>query len=145
MTTAIDIVNGAAEEIGVKVSAQNLESEDYQIFFTRMNDMLSEWSDSGLTPAFVEVFNSDDIVQVDRSAVGSIKYNLAIRCAPAFQKIVTNALALSASDSLDRLYTSTDFIGDVAFPDTLPIGSGNECPDFGTNRRFFNDNKDENF
>jgi hypothetical protein len=145
MTTALEIVNGAAEEIGVKVAEQDLQAEDYQTIFTRMNDMLLEWADAGITPAFQEVFNAGDIVLIDDNARRAVKTNLAISCAPSFQKIVTQALALVASDSFDRLSASVDFIGEIAYPDTLPMGSGNHCPGLDTNERFFPNNKRDNF
>lgn len=145
MTTALDIVNGAAEDIGVKTAEVTLEAEDYQIIFNRMNDMLLEWADIGLTPAFKEVFNPTDVVAIDGNARRAVKANLAVYAAPAFQKIVTPALAEIASVSLSRLQASTDFIGDIEFPDTLPIGSGNQCESVDTYRRFFPSNKDGNF
>jgi hypothetical protein len=147
MTTARQIVNGAAEELGVKTAEITLESDDFNAFFNRMNDMLLEWADSGLTPAFKEVFNGDDTIEIDSNARAAIKFALAIRCAPSFQKPITAGLAENARDSLSRLESSTAFIGDVQFPDTLPIGSGNECPDFGFSQddRFFPGNQKENF
>lgn len=147
MTTAAQIVDGAAEEIGVKTAEIALEPEDAQIIFTRMNDMLSEWADSGITPGFKEVFDLTDTVDIDRNAVAAVKYNLAIRCAPAFKKTVSSALAAISGSTLDRLMASNSFI-DVQFPDTLPVGSGNsQCDDNDNffNNRFFPTNKKENF
>ena len=145
MTTANDIIVGAAEEIGVKTAEVTLESEDYQVIMDRLNDMLMEWSDEGLTTSFNEVSNSTDVVDVERSAVSAIKYNLAIRCAPSFQKVITPALEALAESTLNRLKASSLFIGNVAYPDTLPTGSGNECPGSYDFDRFFSENKDENF
>ena len=102
MTTAAQIVDGAAEEIGVKTAEIALEAADAQSILNRMNDMLLEWADSGLTPAFIEVFNLSDTVNVDRNAVAAVKFNLAIRCASAFQKVITQSLALSASSTDTR-------------------------------------------
>jgi len=145
MTTVLQIVDGAAEEIGIKTAEENLESADYQVILNRMNDMLLEWADIGLTPEFVEVFNSTDSVNVDRNAVAAIKYALAIRCAPLFQKAVSPFLAQVASDSMSRLEASVVSIGQVAYPDSLPQGSGNECPGTFRRDRFFPSNKVENF
>jgi hypothetical protein len=145
MTTANDIVIGAAEEIAVKTAEIPLEPDDYQVIFNRMNDMLSEWADEGLTTSFKVVSNSTDTVDVERSSVAAIKYNLAVRCAPAFQKLVTPALESIAESTLNRLKASVVFIGDPSFPDTLPQGSGNDCPDRFLQDRFFGPNKSENF
>ncbi len=145
MTTVLQIVDGAAEKIGVKEAESALESADFQIIVNEMNDLLTEWSDIGLTPAFKEVTESTDTVDIDRNAVSAVKNALAIRIAPSFERIVTQALALNASNSLSRLETSVVFIGEVAFPDTLPTGSGNDCPDSFINDRFFKSNPSENF
>ena len=145
MTTALDIVNGAAQHLGVKTAEIALEADDFQVLFDDMNDMLLEWADIGLTPAFNEVFNSSDTIEVDGNARAAIKSNLAMRSASAFQKPVTQTLALLASDSIARLEASTDFIGEVELPDTLPIGSGNQCPDNNIDQRFFPSGKKENF
>jgi hypothetical protein len=108
----------------------------------RLNDLGFEWADSGLTPAFIEVANRDDIVNIDNNARAAFKFTLAIRIAPAFERIVTLALATNADTALQRLQASTVFIGDVAFPDTLPEGSGNDCL---TDTRFFPQNEKERF
>lgn len=145
MTTVLQIVNGSAEKLGVKSAESALEAGDFQVIVDEMNDMLTEWADNGLTPAFKEVTESDDIVDVDRNAVSAIKNNLAIRIAPSFQRVVQPSLALIASTSLQTLEASVIFIGQVALPDTLPSGSGNDCSNIFSNDRFFPQNKKVNF
>lgn len=145
MTTVLQIVDGAAEKLGVKTAESALEAGDFQVIVDEMNDLLSEWSDIGLTPAFKEVTESTDTVDVDRNTVSAIKNALAVRMAPTFQRVITPALAEIARDSLARLEASTDFIGEIAYPDTLPTGSGNDCADVSVDRRFFKQNNKETF
>ena len=145
MTTVKQIVDGAAEHIGVKTAEIPLQPDDFQVILNNMNDMLSEWADIGLTPAFQEVSDSTDIVSIDRNAVSAVKSNLAILIAPSFQKIVTPALAAISESTLTRLRASVVHIGQVAYPDTLPTGSGNDCQDSFRDDRFFPTNKTENF
>jgi hypothetical protein len=145
MTTALQIVNGAAEKLGVKTAESALESGDFQVILDEMNDMLAQWADTGLTPAFKRVSNSTDTVDVDDNAVGAIKNNLAIQIAPSFQRNIQQSLAMIAAKSLQALEASVVYIGAVAYPDTLPTGSGNECSNIFTNDRFFTQNKTENF
>ena len=145
MTTALQIVDGAAEHIGVKTAEISLEAFEFQLILNNMNDLLEEWNESGLTPAFSSVENSTDTVDIPRAGVAAAKYELAIRIAPAFQKNISQALVLNAAKSLQRLEAAQVFIGQVAYPDTLPTGSGNDCADTAIDRRFFNQNTKENF
>lgn len=143
MTTALQIVNSAAEKIGVKTAEIPLEADDYRVIFEEMNDMLSEWADSNITPTFSDVTNSTDTVDVPRDAIGAVKSMLAVRIAPIFQKTISPGLATSASVAYNRLLASSVYIGPVAYPDTMPMGSGNEQCD--NDDRFFPENKVENF
>ena len=145
MTTATQIINGAAEEIGVKTAEIALQPGDFQVILDRMNDMLSEWADLGRAPSFVDVSDGADTVSIDRNAVAAAKYNLAIRIAPSFGRVVTPTLTALAGGTLNNLRTSVNHIGKVAFPDTLPTGSGNDCPDSFNEDRFFPSNQPENF
>ena len=145
MTTVQQIVDGAAEEIGVKTAEIPLQPADFQAILNRMNDMGAEWADSGLTPAFIEKLNRTDTVNIDRNAVAAFKYNLALRLASPFQRVISDALALSAKTTLQKLEASVIHIGDVAYPDSLPTGSGNDCGSIFTEDRFFPSNSDENF
>ena len=145
MTTVQQIIDGAAEELFVKTAETNLEAGDYQMFLDRMNDMGAEWADIGLTPAFVPKLNATDTVNIDRNAVGAFKYALAIRCASVFQRAVSQDLNTNSINSLARLRASVINISNVAYPDTLPTGSGNDCGHTFREDRFFPSNKEENF
>ena len=145
MATMLEVVNDAMEEIEVKTAEIPLTSDELQSGIRRCNDLLAEWADLGLTPGYIEVFNGDDVLNVDRNAIRAIKKNLAMELAPSFQKPITQALAKCARESLESLENSAIHIGDVAFPDTLPLGSGNECNTFYDDERFFPQNKTENF
>ena len=143
MATVLDIANGAAEEIGVKTAEIPLEPEDYQVIITRMNDLLTEWADLGLTPQFKEVLNSTDTVDIDRNAVYAAKLELAMRISLPFQKPITDALRFLADRALRKLESSAVGKINVAYPDSLPVGSGNEFGDI--NERFYPQNPEHNF
>jgi hypothetical protein len=143
MTTVLQIVNGAAVKIGLKTAEVDLEAFEFQQILDEMNDMLSIWADRGLTPAFVQVSNSTDTVNIEDSAVSAAKNNLAINIAPSFDKLITPALAKIAADTLQALQSSTVFLGRIKYPDTLPMGSGNGCTDY--EERFFPANLEKNF
>ena len=142
MTTALQIVEGAAVKANIKTAEIPLEAFESQQILDDMNDLLTEWADIGLTPAFTEVSNLTDTVDIDRNAVSAAKNALSIRIAPSFNKALTQGMVINAETSLRRLEASVVFIGDVSFPDTLPTGSGNDCYD---DDRFFDSNKKANF
>lgn len=139
------IVEDAFEEIGVKTAEVELTGDELQSGIRRCNDMLLEWDDIGVIVGYSEVLNGDDTVNVERNAIGAVKYNLAIRLAPSFQKPITAALATVAGSTLDVLLASNTDLSNIAYPDTLPLGSGNQCGSNDTNQRFFPNNKMDNF
>ena len=145
MTTMLEIVNAAFEEIGVKTAEVDLTGDELQSGISRCNDMLLQWDDIGIIVGYNEVLNGDDIVNVERSAIGAVKANLSIRLAPSYQKLITPALAAIASGTLDVLMASSTDLSNIAYPDTLPLGSGNQCANNDINRRFFPNNKTDNF
>tara|TARA_R110000782_G_C14731877_1_gene405293 strand:- start:539 stop:973 length:435 start_codon:yes stop_codon:yes gene_type:complete len=144
MPTMREIVQDAMEEIGVKTAEVSLTGDELQSGIRRCNDMLTEWADIGIVPGFNEVTNGDDLINVDRNAIGCVKYNLAIRIAPSYQKVVGPALAAIASGTLEMLMASVTDLSNIAYPDTLPMGSGNRCSD-DSFREFFPANKKSNF
>ena len=145
MATMREVVQDAFEEIGVKTAEVPLTDDELQSGIRRCNDMLTEWADIGITPGYNEVFNGDDVIQVDRNAVGAIKYNLATRLAPSYQKIIGIGLATNASTTYETLLASVTDLSNIAYPDTLPLGSGNYCGDNRTDSTFFPNNKPSNF
>lgn len=145
MATMREVVEDALEDIQVKTAETAVENDELQSGIRRVNDMLTEWADSGILPGYKEVLNADDVLNVERNAIGAIKTNVAIMLAPSFGKVASRELVQIASDKLAALRASTFYIGPVAFPDTLPLGSGNECPSSYDDERFFPENKTENF
>lgn len=136
---ALRFVESAAEEIGVKTAEITLESADAQVILSRMNDMLFEWRYLELTPRFEELLNLQQDVAIDPEANGAVKYNLALRIAPAFQRIISPDLRDLANTSRSTLEIITFTPIMVDYPDSLPIGSGNEC-NRNNSRRFFTPN-----
>jgi hypothetical protein len=145
MPTMREVVQDAMEEIGVKTAEVALTGDELQSGIRRCNDMLTEWADIGIVSGFNEVTNGDDLINVDRNAIGCVKYNLAIRLAPSYQKVVGPALAAIASGTLDVLMASVTDLSNIAYPDTLPMGSGNRCAGDDLLEKFFPANKKSNF
>ena len=140
-----EVVQDAFEEIGVKTAEVPLTNDELQSGIRRCNDMLLEWDELGVVTGYNEVLNGDDIVNVERNAIGAVKYNLALRLAPSFQKAAGPVLVALAVSTVDTLLASNADLSNVSYPDTLPLGSGNQCANNETDRRFFPNNKTRNF
>ena len=145
MATMREIVQDAFEEIGVKKAEVALTDDELQSGIRRCNDLLTSWDAIGYIVGYNPVTNGDDTLELEPAAISAVKYNLAARLAPSYQKTVTQELAAIAGDSFNILINQNIHIGDVAYPDSLPLGSGNTGCNTETDRRFFNNNQDENF
>ncbi len=139
-----EVVQDAFEEIGVKTAEVALTSDELQSGIRRCNDMLTEWAQAGSLAGYNPVFDGDDTIEADISAIGAIKYNLAVRLAPSYQKQVSMALATVADTTLSSLRAANTDLSNIPYPDSLPMGSGNTCKSY-TNRNFYPTNKRINF
>ena len=142
MTTATEIITEALENIGYIGAETVLEAADEIKAFKILNDMLAEWGESGTLPGAMPVGGLSDDIRASRGVISAIKMNLSGRCAAPFQVPITPTLAAAISASSEGLLRITAKIGDVAYPDTLPVGSGNECREY---IRFYPVNVEQNF
>lgn len=140
-----EVVEDALEDITVKKAEVSLTDDELQSGIRRVNDMLAQWDDLGIIAGYNPVTNGDDVLELDASAVAAVKAKLAIKLAPSYSKPITAALMQNATEAMDMLEAASAHIGEVAYPDSLPLGSGNQCPNTNTDRRFFNSNQKENF
>ena len=146
MTTMREVVQDAFEEIGVKTAEVALTNDELQSGIRRCNDLLTQWDDTGVIVGYNPVLNGDDTLEIDRNAVRAIKKSLAMDLAPSYQKVVSQALAAAVNDSYNALLVSGTNLSNVTYPDTLPLGSGNDCDDnYFVDDRFFPENKTDNF
>ncbi len=144
MSTAQHFVDRAMSRIGVKTAEVNLEASEAQTGLDLLNDLLASWE--VVTPiGFVPVANLSDSVRVPRFAHGAIIDNLAILIGPEFQKAINPALSATASSLRKDMQIALADIGEVRYPSTLPLGSGNQCASVDIDRRFFPADIETNF
>lgn len=141
MTTALEFITDATEEIGYKAAEVPLEADDIRGALRRLNALLSEWEPKGLGAA--PVMDAADTVRIAKENEYALMVNLAGRLAPFFRRPISPELAASIKASNKALLRQTAVIGEVKFPDTLPKGSGNHCD--SSDDRFFEQNNRENF
>jgi len=136
MTTGRDVVNGAFSHLGIP----NVSSEELSDGLEKMNDMLAAWEPIKKL-GFSPLSNAAHELRVPRYAIAAIKAYLAIVLASGMGKPVSAELALVAKNTNDDLLNATVNL-DVAFPSTLPMGSGNTSR---SDAEFFPENTPGNF
>ena len=145
MANSLDIITGALRHLGIVAAEAPLSAEEIRDGLEELNDMGSEWEVTGLPTGFEPTNDINKELAVPREYLGAFKSNLAVRLAPQFARAVSPALLQLATTTLNAMMTNIVFSDDeVSYPSTLPIGSGNECPDI-TDRRFFNPDEIRNF
>jgi len=144
MATATHIISRALTRLGIRASETAIEADELQDGLDMLNDMLSNWEESGYNLGFSPVSGITDEVRIPRGANAAVIDSLAIMLAPEYSRPVSPALAGAAKLSLANMLRSIVFIGDVDYPSTLPKGAGNECADW-IDDTFFPEKEQRNF
>ena len=127
--TVTEVVTGALQLLEIRTAESPIEANEAEDGLTALNDMMNEWNVDGINVGYESLDNVEDRLHVKLGAVGAIKANLAVYIAPEYGKSVSAALALRAKTSKRSLRGAIK-LNDAEFPDTLPIGSGNENNNF---------------
>ena len=144
MATAASFITRALQKAKVRTAETPIEANEMQDGLDALNDMLISWEQS-LQLGFSPVADKDDEVRVPRFAHAAIKAELAVILGAEYDAPIDQVLIAEAKTRKDELMVAVITIGDVAFPDTLPTGSGNGCSGFVIDRRFFPANEQDNF
>ena len=143
MATSLEIITGALKHLGINTDETPLTASETSDGLQDLNDMGEEFEES-LELGFEANTDASGQVNIPRMAVAMFKANLAMRIASQYSRTVSQSLAMLANDSYKRVLNFAVKAPQVQFPDTLPIGSGNECETW-IEDRFFPINRDENF
>lgn len=125
MATALDAITGGLKLLGVRTAESPLEDTEAQDGLESLNDMLNEWNLDDIDIGFETIDDVQDELFVDDGTLAGIKANLAIYMAPEYGRIVSDALALRAKIG-KAVIRGAISLRPLEFPDTLPVGSGNE-------------------
>lgn len=143
MATTREYVYRALAKLGVKSAETTIEASELNDGIETFNDMMTELEGSGILLGFVAVNSGDDEVRVPREAKGAIIANLAVRLASDYSRPVTAELAAEVKASTNNLLRSIVKLDNVAYPSTLPMGSGNRC--YEDDETFFTEESKVNF
>lgn len=121
-TVAKDIL----QELVVQGAESAIVSDESTTAIRYMNRYMTMLDAQGVKLGYAEVTNlSDDITIPSGALMGMIK-NVAIMLAPQFDVPVSADLKMAADQGLQAMYTLGAQQREMAYPGTLPIGSGNE-------------------
>lgn len=145
MATAADIIKGALRKLQVIASETPIEDDEIADGLEDLNDWGSSQEVGFLALGFCPLENTADEVNIPREAVGYFKDNLAIYIAGQYGTPIPQSTVISAEKTMIEVLNAFQGPINVQFPDTLPVGSGNECDLIDQDQRFFNQNRPENF
>ena len=123
--TALEIVTAALRLLEVQTTESPVEAPEAVDGLEALNDMMNEWNVDGIDVGYESLEVPSDILYVDLGSVGAIKSNLAVYIAPEYGRVVTPELLKRAKTGKASLRGSLK-LNPAQFPDTLPVGSGNE-------------------
>lgn len=146
MATAQKIIDRAFSKIGVKAAETPLTAAEISDGLDSLNDLLSAWDATGVLKGVAPVESADTDLEEPRYATGAIKAHLAIILAGEYGVPLSPSLIGEADHFMRYLVTASTNLEDVAFPSTLPKGSGNRNDyGIGYDRDFFPENDKRNF
>ena len=127
--TVTEVVTGALQLLEIRTAESPIEPNEAEDGLTALNDMMNEWNVDGINVGYESLDNVEDQLHVKLGSIGAIKANLAIYIAPEYGKAVSSSLVRRARSGKNSLRGAIK-LNDAEFPDTLPIGSGNEGNNF---------------
>lgn len=141
MTTAREVIEDALDNLAVLDSEEGVQAAEFEAARRRLNDLMFALSADGIALGFTEVTSTSSVMTVPRGALAAIKALLARELAPVYNVQISDALKLSIARGMTTLTNLTAGVGESAYPDTLPVGSGNYNGTLGNNT-FYPDEED---
>ena len=133
MAKAGQAVRAILQEILVQESEADLEASEVADTIFAMNNFMTELDANGVKLGYTIINSLDDTLTIAAGAINGLIKNVAMQIAPQFDAIVTPALLAQARKGLKVMTNIGVTLQPAEFPDTLPIGSGNEHDDFNFN------------
>lgn len=129
MATVTEIVTGALQLLEVKTAEAAIEPNEAEDGLSSLNDLMGEWNLEGINIGYETLDDIEDELFITPGSEGAVKSNLAVYIAPEYGRVVTPSLLRRANRSKNVIRGSIQ-LRRAQFPDTLPIGSGNEDTNF---------------
>lgn len=134
--TAGQFIEDAYSSLIVAGAEEPIESPDFQLGLRYVNRMFARLSGIGLPTGFTAVNSADDVLTIADTIEADTLSLFALLIAPHFLpgQAVPVLVAQDAQEAKRSLAQQLVSVPQTTLPNTLPLGSGNECL---TDQRFF--------
>jgi hypothetical protein len=124
MTTKLEVISQAFEEIGMADYVFDTTPEEQQGFLRRLNGMAAEWDGIGIRVGYSLGSDINAESGLPDTAVNCFATNLAIRMAPSFGKTPSVETKTAAKNGFNAMLVSRRIRPEVPYAGSLPIGTG---------------------
>lgn len=126
MERASTVIQDILEEVQIAAAEQPIESVDQNKVIRAMNRYMTSLDARGVAIGYTKINNPTDFVTVPDGALEGIVFNVSVRILNAYDIPLTSELSYSAKEGEQTIYHLGVNVDSTAYPDTLPIGSGND-------------------
>ena len=141
--TAASLIKSALQEILVQADESALTASEQQDAITYLNRMMAKFAAQGINLGYTQVSDLGDDITVPEGALDGIVKNLAITLQPQYAAPGTSLSQLLFQQAAEGLQVmrmiAIEAIGPTFYPNTMPIGSGNEINNGFTSEHFYNE------
>ena len=127
--TAAQAVKRIGQKILLLESEAPIPPDISQDILFQINVYMSAQDTNGIKLGFTWLNDLGDTVTIADGAIMGLIANVAVVMAGEYNMPVSQSLLTEAATGLDAMRKIGVQIGSTAFPETLPIGSGNEFTD----------------
>lgn len=129
-TTKSDIIRQALSKLGITGYDYDIDPEEVTTALIELETMMAEWDGQGIRVSYALADSPEEAKGEDNAGIfdwsrHGIVANLAVRIASNYGKEVSQSLALTATQALNRILTANPVLPHVQYPNRMPRGSGN--------------------
>lgn len=130
-------------EVTLASAEQPVQPVDSNTVIRRLNSFASELSARGVSLGWTSIQSPNDDITIPDSATDGFIYNVAARLLNSYNMPLTAELERARRESEKTLFLLGVKVKSSRYPDTLPIGSGNEYCDYGGYNKFYPTSEEE--
>lgn len=130
-----DYIQAAFEQIVVSGKTSKPQPSEVETALKRFNGMMLDWENKGVHLGWnIGSNNPNDESGLPDWCFEAVVTNLALKIMPIYGKLATKDQRDEAADSYTAICLCC--VGDMEYPDTMPVGAGNQRYGYSS-RRFF--------